>query len=113
MMDFIGRHVVITGASSGIGLATAAKIVSLGGRVTLRRLKPPAVTTDLRSTHNLGREDGNVTWADRKRITRTQRDGVLSDIGGESQRVIAPQHRKHEVERRNREPRFVGHVCNV
>lgn len=34
-MDFIGRHVVITGASSGIGLATAAKIVSLGGRVTL------------------------------------------------------------------------------
>ena len=35
MMDFIGRHVVITGASSGIGLATAATIVSLGGRVTL------------------------------------------------------------------------------
>jgi NAD(P)-dependent dehydrogenase (short-subunit alcohol dehydrogenase family) len=34
-MDFTGRHVVITGASSGIGLATAAKIVSLGGRVTL------------------------------------------------------------------------------
>jgi NAD(P)-dependent dehydrogenase (short-subunit alcohol dehydrogenase family) len=35
MMDLIGRHVVITGASSGIGLATASKIVSLGGRVTL------------------------------------------------------------------------------
>jgi NAD(P)-dependent dehydrogenase (short-subunit alcohol dehydrogenase family) len=34
-MDFTGRHVVITGASSGIGLATATKIVSLGGRVTL------------------------------------------------------------------------------
>jgi NAD(P)-dependent dehydrogenase (short-subunit alcohol dehydrogenase family) len=34
-MDFIGRHVVITGASSGIGLATATKIASLGGRVTL------------------------------------------------------------------------------
>jgi NAD(P)-dependent dehydrogenase (short-subunit alcohol dehydrogenase family) len=34
-MNFSGQHVVITGASSGIGLATAAKIVSLGGRVTL------------------------------------------------------------------------------
>ena len=32
---FKDRHVVITGASSGIGLATAAKIVSLGGHVTL------------------------------------------------------------------------------
>ena len=34
-MEFSGRHIVITGASSGIGLATATKIVSLGGQVTL------------------------------------------------------------------------------
>ncbi|MBW8784639.1 MAG: SDR family oxidoreductase [Novosphingobium sp.] len=34
-MDFTGRHVVITGASSGIGRATAAKIAGLGGTVTL------------------------------------------------------------------------------
>jgi NAD(P)-dependent dehydrogenase (short-subunit alcohol dehydrogenase family) len=42
-MDFIGRHVVITGASSGIGLATAAKIVSLGGRVTLMARRAEAL----------------------------------------------------------------------
>lgn len=34
-MDFTGRHVVITGASTGIGRATAGRIAALGGRVTL------------------------------------------------------------------------------
>jgi NAD(P)-dependent dehydrogenase (short-subunit alcohol dehydrogenase family) len=34
-MDFTGKHVVITGGSSGIGKATAIKIASLGGKVTL------------------------------------------------------------------------------
>lgn len=34
-MDFTGQHVVITGASSGIGRATAARIAANGGTVTL------------------------------------------------------------------------------
>lgn len=34
-MDFSGRHVVITGASTGIGRATAERIVALGGTVTM------------------------------------------------------------------------------
>jgi len=34
-MDFTGQHVVVTGASTGIGRATAAKIVGLGAKVTL------------------------------------------------------------------------------
>ncbi|MFM5925078.1 MAG: SDR family NAD(P)-dependent oxidoreductase [Novosphingobium sp.] len=40
-MDFSGKHVVITGASTGIGKAAAARIASGGGRVTLiaRRAK--------------------------------------------------------------------------
>jgi NAD(P)-dependent dehydrogenase (short-subunit alcohol dehydrogenase family) len=44
-MDFTHRHVVITGASSGIGLATAAKIVALGGRVTLIARRADALET--------------------------------------------------------------------
>ncbi len=34
-MDFTGKHVVVTGASTGIGRATAEKLLSLGGRVTV------------------------------------------------------------------------------
>lgn len=34
-MDFAGQHVIITGASSGIGRATAARIAAHGGTVTL------------------------------------------------------------------------------
>ena len=33
-MDFHGKHIVVTGASTGIGRATAEKVVALGGRVT-------------------------------------------------------------------------------
>jgi NAD(P)-dependent dehydrogenase (short-subunit alcohol dehydrogenase family) len=34
-MNFTDRHIVITGASSGIGRATAAKVIEQGGKVTL------------------------------------------------------------------------------
>lgn len=34
-MDFTGEHIVVTGASSGIGLATVGRIVALGGTVTM------------------------------------------------------------------------------
>ncbi|MCT2401117.1 SDR family NAD(P)-dependent oxidoreductase [Novosphingobium mangrovi (ex Huang et al. 2023)] len=34
-MDFTGEHVIVTGASSGIGLATARRIAGLGGTVTM------------------------------------------------------------------------------
>lgn len=35
MFDFTGRHIAITGASTGIGRATADRIVAGGGKVTL------------------------------------------------------------------------------
>lgn len=39
-MDFTSQHVVITGASSGIGRATAQRIARHGGRVTLIARRP-------------------------------------------------------------------------
>ncbi len=40
-MDFTGRHIAITGASTGIGLAAARRIAALGGRVTLIARRAP------------------------------------------------------------------------
>lgn len=42
-MDFTGQHVVITGASSGIGKATAARIAAHGGTVTLMARRAQAL----------------------------------------------------------------------
>lgn len=35
MTDFAGRHIIVTGASSGIGLATAAMLVKRGAKVSM------------------------------------------------------------------------------
>ncbi len=35
MTDFAGRHIIVTGASSGIGLATARMLVARGARVSM------------------------------------------------------------------------------
>lgn len=44
-MDFTDRHIAITGASSGIGRAAAARIAALGGRVTLIARRAPLLET--------------------------------------------------------------------
>lgn len=42
-MEFTGRHIVITGASSGIGLAAAKRIAAAGGKVTLMARRADAL----------------------------------------------------------------------
>lgn len=66
-MDFTGRHVVITGASSGIGLATAVKIVTLGGRVTLIARRADALE-DARQTLGDHANFETVDVADKTRL---------------------------------------------
>lgn len=56
-MDFTGRHVVITGASTGIGHATARKIIALGGVVTLIARSADKLAD---AAQELG---GNAAWA--------------------------------------------------
>lgn len=57
-MDFTGQHVVITGASSGIGRATAEKIARLGGTVTLIARRAEALEKACRA---IGGNAGYVT----------------------------------------------------
>ena len=44
-MDFAGKNVLITGASRGIGFATAQKFLALGARVAINGRSEQSVTT--------------------------------------------------------------------
>ncbi len=46
MTDFAGRHVIVTGASSGIGLATAAMLVARGAKVSMLARRLEALTAE-------------------------------------------------------------------
>lgn len=46
MTDFAGRHIVVTGASSGIGLATAQMLVARGAKVSMIARRLEALTAE-------------------------------------------------------------------
>jgi NAD(P)-dependent dehydrogenase (short-subunit alcohol dehydrogenase family) len=46
MTDFAGRHIVVTGASSGIGLATAQMLVARGAKVSMIARRIEALTAE-------------------------------------------------------------------
>lgn len=69
-MDFTGQHVVITGASSGIGRATAARIAGLGGAVTLIARRADALQA---ACDEIG---GKASW-------------VAADVGDQAQVLAA------------------------
>jgi NAD(P)-dependent dehydrogenase (short-subunit alcohol dehydrogenase family) len=46
MTDFAGRHIIVTGASSGIGLATAQMLVARGARVSMIARRIEALTAE-------------------------------------------------------------------
>lgn len=73
-MDFTGRHVVITGGSSGIGRATAERIADHGGTVTLIARRPQ-VLQEVAGAINAGGK-GSADW-------------IAADVGVQSEAIAA------------------------
>lgn len=46
VLGYTGRHMVVTGAASGMGAATASILTSLGARVTALDVQPTEVLVD-------------------------------------------------------------------
>ena len=46
VLGYAGRHVVVTGAASGMGAATATILTRLGARVTALDVRPTEVSVD-------------------------------------------------------------------
>ena len=69
-MDFTGKHVVITGASSGIGRATAERIAAAGGRVSLIARR-------------------GAVLADVARAIGASADGIVADVGCKEELIAA------------------------
>jgi len=63
-MDFTGQHVVITGGSSGIGRATAARVAAHGGTVTLIARRPDALESAAATINALGNGKADCISAD-------------------------------------------------
>jgi NAD(P)-dependent dehydrogenase (short-subunit alcohol dehydrogenase family) len=46
VLGYAGRHVVVTGAASGMGAATATILINLGARVTALDVRPTDLPVD-------------------------------------------------------------------
>lgn len=89
-LDFHGRTVLVTGASSGIGRATAARIAGLGGRVVLVARNPERLCETLRALPGEGHAVEPFDVGDAKAIPewlkgvaarRGSLDGVVHSAG--------------------------------
>lgn len=87
-MDLNGKHVVVTGASTGIGRAAAEKVVALGGRVTViarSRDKLEAMRGELGEVVNVAPADvadaGALTAALDKAAKIAPIDGLFCNAG--------------------------------
>jgi NAD(P)-dependent dehydrogenase (short-subunit alcohol dehydrogenase family) len=89
MNDFIGRTIFITGAASGIGLATARGVRAAGGRVIAADIGDPATTAQAAGLGNDDsairldvRDAGAVAHAVAEAVARFGRiDGLVASAG--------------------------------
>ncbi|MGI8762127.1 MAG: SDR family oxidoreductase [Jatrophihabitantaceae bacterium] len=75
---FTGRVALVTGASRGIGLAIAARIVAEGGRVVITARKPEGLATAI---DDLGGTEHAVAIAGRAEDTEHQAEAVAAAVG--------------------------------
>ena len=106
-MDFIGQHVVITGGSTGIGRATAEKIVAAGGKVTLIARRPEVLEEAARAigpnaswiAADAGDKEGLLAALDGAVGVHGPIDGLFLNHGTEGMFGLTPDYTDEAFER--------------
>jgi NAD(P)-dependent dehydrogenase (short-subunit alcohol dehydrogenase family) len=106
-MDFTGQHVVITGASTGIGRATAARIAKLGGTVTLIARRPEVLAEACREAGerasaiaaDVGDKAQLLAALDEAAARSGPIDGLFLNAGTEGMFALTPDYTDEAFER--------------
>ncbi len=99
-MDFTGQHVVITGASTGIGRATAERIVAEGGKVTMIARRAQVLEAAARAigpmasyiAADVGEKDQLIAALDSAVASSGPIDGLFLNAAAEGMYALTPEY---------------------